>query len=78
MKNYNRVIDLQCPICGGIDFLIEDENKEVVQATCSSCDKVLSREELMDSNSQNIETHIDEVKEDIINDITKSFKSIFK
>lgn len=78
MKNYSRVVNLQCPICGSVDFIIENESNDVIQATCKLCNRTLSKDEVMQNNSENINTHINEVKEEIIDDITNTFKSIFK
>ncbi|WP_201527499.1 ECs_2282 family putative zinc-binding protein [Psychrobacter frigidicola] len=74
---HTRHIDLQCPTCGCTDYQYSsDMTTELVQ--CASCKRELTKDELTHLNSENIDVHTTEVKEELINDIANIFSKTFK
>jgi len=49
----------------------------VAICTCTSCGRSLSKDELIEFNSENLQAHVDEVKKMVVEDITKEFRKIF-
>lgn len=72
-NKYSRSIRLICPTCGSTDFEY-DKDTDGGPIRCASCDRVLSREELIRENGEIIEVEVSEVKNEIIDDITKDFR----
>jgi len=73
---YNRSINLLCPTCGTEQFEYDEEDMSLVK--CASCERVMTKDDLIKENSENVQTNVDEVKKEIKNDIEKKFKHIFK
>lgn len=70
---YNRTIQMQCPTCGSTQFSgAEDESSELV--TCASCGRTLTRDELLRENSENIAENVEEVKPQVVKDISKQLQ----
>ncbi len=76
MKNYNREIKLFCPICGNDQF--ESIDTDDARVKCSDCQRIYTKEELIDGNQEAIETNIDEVKDELMKDLQKKLKKMFK
>lgn len=72
-NKYSRSIRLICPTCASTDFEY-DKDTDGGPIRCASCDRVLSREELIRENGEIIEVEVSEVKNEIIDDITKDFR----
>jgi uncharacterized Zn finger protein (UPF0148 family) len=78
-EKYKRIVELLCPTCGCVQFEYEkgvDETIEIVK--CASCGRELTKDELIQENSENISEHVREIKDEIMKDVKKSFKNIFK
>lgn len=77
---YDRTITLHCPTCGGTDFKYEAEtaHEDSALITCPSCGLTITKSDLIASNSENIDAHLDEVKAEVMQDITKSLEDAFK
>lgn len=75
---YNRSIVLLCPSCGNNNLELKNGNQEYSNIKCPSCNRIMTKEELIRENSENIDVNIAEVKEEVIKDIKKEFASIFK
>lgn len=77
---YNRAATLLCPTCGVDQFLQEEATGEAVQmAKCASCGREMTtKEDLIQENNENIAAHVDEVKQEIVDDIRKQLSKIFK
>lgn len=73
---YNRSINLLCPTCGSEQFEYDEEDMSLVK--CASCERVITKDDLIKENNENVQTNVDEVKKEIKNDIEKKFKHIFK
>lgn len=76
-EKYNRTVTMNCPTCGGTQFrLPSDGSSELV--TCASCDRTLTRVDLLQENSENIAAHVEEVKAEVMKDITTQFRDSIK
>lgn len=73
---YGRSVGLNCPTCGGDQF--EYDEVEVTLVTCASCEREMTKEELIDENSENIQANVAEVTQEIKKDFEKQIKDIFK
>ena len=84
MKDYNRNIAMLCPICGNNQFSTLDNVEDLQEAPdetriqCSDCKKILTKAELIESNQHIIDENIEEVKKDLMKDIEKKLKKMFK
>lgn len=81
-EKYNRSVGLLCPTCGCSDFSYEEESNETIQImTCVSCEREFNKDELIQENSENIEEHPSEIKEEVVIDVAgelrKSLKKAF-
>ncbi len=78
-EKYNRKVSLLCPTCGSTNFDYEtgvDETIEVVK--CASCGRSLTKDELIRENSENIQEHLSEIKDQVTKDMTKEMKETLK
>ena len=84
MKDYNRNIAMLCPICGNDQFSALDNVEDLQDAPdetrvqCSDCKKILTKAELIESNQHIIDENIEEVRKDLMKDIEKKLKKMFK
>ncbi len=78
-KDYSRAITLICPTCAGDDLSdpsgTDDDERIIV---CNSCGIKNSYETVYASNKSRIESGISDLKEEVVKDITKEFKNMFK
>ena len=80
---YDRQVGLLCSTCGNSLFKYElgvDETIEVV--TCTSCDREITKDHLIQENSENISEHVKEVENemmgDFVNEMRKELKKAFQ
>lgn len=73
---YSRSVHLLCPTCGADQFEHDDEEDGTVK--CTSCEREMTRDELVRENEENIQVNVDEVKSEVKKDLEKSIKDIFK
>ncbi|MFO7580666.1 MAG: hypothetical protein R6W74_10745 [Nitrosomonas halophila] len=73
---YGRNVNLICPTCGGDQF--EYGEVEVALVTCASCEREMTKEQLIDENSENVQANVSEVTQEIKKDFEKKIKDIFK
>ncbi|WP_353979471.1 hypothetical protein [Salinicola endophyticus] len=71
---YMGRINLKCDVCGGDQFSHESD-EEIV---CAECGKEYTKEELIDSNSEELDNRKDELLDDVKKDLEKSMKDIFR
>ena len=68
-----------CPTCGSKEFSfdgsIPEENRSYL---CTACELEFSYQEIYDSNQEIISRAIDDTKREIISDMKKKFKRMFK
>ena len=75
VEKYNREIGAVCPTCGATHFKFDqgvDETIEMVE--CASCGRKMTKDELLNENSENISEHINEIGKEIVDDLAKDFK----
>lgn len=78
-NNYDREIRLLCPTCGGTQFEHDETNyNENKIIKCVQCNRETTQKALIDENSQNINTHVDEIGEEVFKDFAAEIKKIFK
>lgn len=78
-EKYNRSVTLICPTCGGTQFEYDkgvDETIELVK--CLSCNRELTKDELIRENSENISENVKEISNEIVNDAAKALRKVFK
>ncbi|MGT3204488.1 ECs_2282 family putative zinc-binding protein [Yersinia enterocolitica] len=74
-EKYDREIILLCPTCGNSEMKHSGESSIV---KCTSCNREMTKDELIEENGQSIDDHVSEVKKEIINDFEKEVSKIFK
>ena len=78
MKNdYDRSIEMICPVCGGKTFHYDNEI-ENGNVTCIQCKKEFTRDELREANQENISVNLDEIKKEVMDDITADLRKMLK
>lgn len=85
LDKYETAITLVCPTCTSTKFEF-DENLKQDDASpsykCVSCENIISKNDLMQSNSENIEEHQKEIGKkiaaEIAEDLKKSLKKAFR
>jgi uncharacterized Zn finger protein (UPF0148 family) len=78
-EKYNRSISLLCPTCGCSDFSYEKGSDETIQVmTCVSCEREFNKDELIQENSESIDEHLSEIKEEIVKDIADELRKSLK
>lgn len=85
MRDMEITISLKCSICGNDQFSAIDESihdieeaVDEVEIRCSDCGRVTTKAQLLEENSHIIDANIEDFKEDIIKEIQKDFKKMFK
>ncbi len=80
-SKYERRVTLLCPTCGSDQFAFDDDD-ESAPVTCSNCGRQTTREALIEENSENIESHVAEIGEEVVadaaKDLNKSLRDAFR
>lgn len=78
-EKYNRSISLLCPTCGCSNFSYEEGSDETIQImTCASCERDFNKDELIQENSENIDEHLSEIKEEVVKDVADELRKSLK
>lgn len=79
------IINLKCNVCGNDQFLIIDDNVEDMicapdetNVKCSDCGTITTKGQLIEENNYIIDAKIEDFKEEIVKQIQKDFKNMFK
>ena len=78
-EKYKRKVTLVCPTCGNTQFEYEDDlgsSNQLIR--CPSCNSEFAKEELIRKNKRVIDNNVDEMKKEVIKDVEKEIKNIFK
>lgn len=76
---YNRSIGLQCPTCGCTSYEYEQGVDETIEVgKCASCGREMTKDELLQENSENIQEHISEMGKQVTDDLAKELKASLK
>lgn len=85
MSIESRNVMLYCPTCGNDQFSSVDvENDGILYAPdntriqCADCKCIFTKAELIEANQDVINANIEEVKQDLIKDLEKKLKKMFK
>jgi len=74
-EKYNRSVTLLCPTCGSRQFSQSDEAvPETALITCASCGREITKAELIRENTENIDEHVKEIKEQVVEDLQRQMK----
>jgi uncharacterized Zn finger protein (UPF0148 family) len=73
---YNRLIVMHCSTCGGTDFEYDPEDDGPIR--CTSCDRVFTRDELIQENGETIDANVDEVKKEVVADLEKHMRDTLR
>lgn len=78
-EKYNRSVSLLCPTCGCSEFSYEEGSDETIEImTCASCEREFNKDELIQENSENIEEHLSEMKEEVVKDVADELRKSLK
>ena len=67
---YDRQITLLCPVCGSDQFSYDDED-DAAPVTCVDCGRETTRSQLIDDNSEVIESNVAEIGDEVVADVAK-------
>lgn len=78
-------ISMKCSVCGNDQFSIVDESiedmlnaPEETEVKCSDCGRVTTKEQLIEENNHIIDANIEDFKDEILKQLQKDLKKIFK
>lgn len=78
-EKYNRTLSLRCPTCAGDLTEYEHGVDETIElATCASCGRVLTKDELIRENSELIDAHVNEIGAEVVKDAAAEIRKAFK
>jgi predicted RNA-binding Zn-ribbon protein involved in translation (DUF1610 family) len=78
-EKYNRNVSLLCPTCGCTQFEFGKGVDETIEiAKCASCGRKLTKDELIQENSENISEHMREIGSQVTKYLAKEMKESFK
>lgn len=76
---YNRQAALYCPTCGGTAFETAGGPAELIATVkCASCEREISKDDLLAENSENISEHAKEMGKEIRKDAAAEFRKSLK
>ncbi len=85
MKNIERNVVMLCSVCGNdrfksLDVECEDflHVNEIGRVRCSNCGTEYTKQDIIDSNEEIINSTIDEVKRESIKELEKEIKRLFR
>lgn len=85
MKDIEKSISMKCHICGNDQFSTVDESSEDLlsapdetEVKCSDCGRVTTKEQLIEENSYIIDANIENLKDDVMKQLQKDIKKMFK
>lgn len=85
MKDMEMSIDMKCSVCGNDQFSTVDKSIEDLlsapddtEVKCSDCGRIITKEQLIEENNHIIEANIEDFKDEIMKQLQKDIKKIFK
>lgn len=73
-EKHNRTVGLRCPTCGSDQFSHEGAETPEQIVTCAACGMKMMRDDLIQSNAENIDMHVKEMGKEIVDDFRKELK----
>lgn len=77
-EKYDRFVSLLCPTCGNSQLETQDDDEENAIIRCPSCNRTMSKEELLRENGENIDANLEEMKEEVMKDLDKELGDMLK
>lgn len=78
-EKYDRNVSLLCPTCGSTQFEYDETLEEGhAMVCCTSCDREMTKDELIHENSENINEHMEEIGKKAVDDIAKDMRKSLK
>jgi|SRR3989338_823929 len=75
-EKYNRSVTLLCPTCGSTQFSSsKPDDGESELLTCASCNREITRDDLIRENSENVDEHIKEIGKEVTKDLALELKN---
>lgn len=85
MSVESRKVTLYCPTCGNdqfssVDVEIDDlsDAPDDTRIQCADCKCIFTKAELIEANQDIINANIEEMKKDLLKDLEKKLKKMFK
>jgi transposase-like protein len=78
VEKYKRSVALICPTCGHDQFEHEGIFETAQSIKCEECQREFTRDELIETNSENVSEHVDEMKKEIAKDLAKELKDTLR
>lgn len=85
MKNFEKSVSMKCSVCGNDQFSTIDEKIEDLlhapdetEVKCSDCGRVTTKEQHIEENSHIINANVEDLKDDIVKQLQKDIKKLFK
>lgn len=76
---YDRNVSLLCPTCGSTQFEYDETlENDYAKLRCVSCDREMTKEELIHENSENIDEHMGEMGKQAVDDVAKEMRKSLK
>jgi uncharacterized Zn finger protein len=78
-NRHERRISLLCPTCGNSQYEYETGVDETIEmAKCASCGRVLTKDELLHENEENISIHAKELGKEAVPELAQKLKDALK
>ncbi len=78
-SNYDRSVSLLCPTCAATAFSFDEtQPKETRVYLCNGCGNAASHADIMDSNAERLSEAVEELKSELISDISDGLKKALK
>jgi len=75
VNKYSRNVPTYCPTCGNTEFEFDQDNGDDNSIyKCVSCNRELTKAELMRENEENIHIHTKEIGDEVVKDLADEFK----
>ena len=77
-NKYNRTVEIQCPTCGSSLFRYEPQTGGIEIATCASCGREITKDDLLRENAENISKHAEEIGREFTKDVAKELRDTLR
>ena len=77
LPNLDRSVGMICSTCAGDQFEHDPENLDA-PIRCAGCDRIYTREQLIAENGEMIESALDDIKADVMDHASKTFRDAFR
>lgn len=76
---YHKNVELRCPTCGGTQFESGDDlDAAHASVRCITCDRKMTKDELIRENRDNIQRNLSEIKTQAVEDAAEEMKKRLK